>query len=389
MIFGDDERKQLLREIGSLRQDFERLYLADAKGTIQTHREATLSRSPIAKPAMTLAQLNPKRKFEHYGGGDGIELGHITPQTIDAWDAAPIFYQPRTGEPLVNAVGQSLVSQAGWLSRHSYEISGTHIEQAIAAITKANDWVNKQFKAVALLLFAGRNLTLSGFSWPDIVLQVAEQDDSTLSKVGWVVEIGCVELRNDNGEERLVSSMETRPVSMQIELWGKRRQLAFNDCQPFSEITRADELYIGDEPEIYHCERRIKTFLRDSELALGWLLHKLESDENQAVEPETKSTQSIQAGDENYSLEETVSKMPKRFRLAYRAAEYAALKSGKELKDREAFDWLEQNGFDDYELPMYDTFTDYLTSARKETNEPRKTRRQDRTCRSVIRQSEL
>ena len=73
---------------------------------------------------------------------------------------------------------------------------------------------------------------------------------------------------------------------MSVEFWEKRHngELTWGGtAEPFVSITKADELYIGDEPEIYYCERDIKVFLRDSELALDWLRRKVERDTKQIV----------------------------------------------------------------------------------------------------------
>lgn len=106
----------------------------------------------------------------------------------------------------------------------------------------------------------------------------------------------------------------------------------------------------------------------------------------QTIAPESKASSK---NAEKKSIDAIVSDMPKRFRLAYLAAKYAEENQNKELSDRDAYDWLAENGADDYSLPVFDTFTRYLTNARNLTDEQRKTSTQGRKGRSLVMQSEL
>ena len=304
MNIGGDERMQLLREIGDLRQDFERLYLADAKGKIETHREATLSRSAIPKPSMTFAQLhnrNSRNQATCFGGGEGVELKDKQPQTIEEWQAAPTFYARRTGEPILNSACQSLVLLNGWTSFHNYELSGSHANETEAAIMRTNKWVWERRKFVKLALFPERNTTFrDGFCWPDVVLQAAEQGDATSTLTQWKVGIGAVEfVENADGIETLQATCNRRFLTVSVELWNRRHddEWTWNSMvEPFASITKADELYIGDEPEIYYCERDMKTFLRDSELALDWLSRRVQSDTKPIATKAVKSKSTKKAG---------------------------------------------------------------------------------------------
>lgn len=392
MNIDDAERTQILREIGDLRQDFERLYLADVKGFIETYRKATLSRTPIPKPSMTVAQLHknssPKQSV-CYGGANGIELGDKLPRTLEEWDASPTYYARNTGVPILNSAGSSLVLLPGWTSSCSFELSGTHAHESIEAIKRGNQWVRDRCKFVWWALFPDRSATFSGYCWPDVVLQVAETVDASTSKTEWFVTIGSVRLEEVDGIETLVSSMETQPMSLSIDMWRRRHQdPILSNFEPFKSITVADELYIGDEPEIYHCKRDIKTFLRDSELALDWLRRKVERDTKQNVAHESKA-QSIVSGDGKKELDAIVGSMEKRLKLAYLAAQYAEQMNSKQLSDRQSFDWLKENGVEGYTLPGFDTFTDYLTKARKHMGEQRKTPRAGRPNKSIVKQSEI
>jgi hypothetical protein len=85
-------------------------------------------------------------------------------------------------------------------------------------------------------------------------------------------------------------------------------------------------------------------------------------------------------------------------RLAYLAYCYAEAKVERRLEDREAFDWLKENGFDEdagelveYQLPRaLDTWTRQLRSARNLLGEQKYTRRRGRSYgSSVVRQDEI
>jgi len=83
-------------------------------------------------------------------------------------------------------------------------------------------------------------------------------------------------------------------------------------------------------------------------------------------------------------------KLPRSQKLAYLAAEYAEITLGKELKDKEAWDYLNNYGFGDYDhlneyqLPSIDTFSTYLSRARKALGTRRYTRKHGRFGRSII-----
>ena len=75
-------------------------------------------------------------------------------------------------------------------------------------------------------------------------------------------------------------------------------------------------------------------------------------------------------------------------RKAYSALEYAESKKGQSLKDREAYDWLRENGIDqnegdsgeltEYKLPPFDTWTRYVRTAREALGEQKYTPRAGR-----------
>jgi hypothetical protein len=92
--------------------------------------------------------------------------------------------------------------------------------------------------------------------------------------------------------------------------------------------------------------------------------------------------------------QDTVGCLPRAQQLAYLAAEYAESENHRQMTDREAYDWLKENGiggdeFNDYKLPLPGTFADYLTKARRALGEQRKQPRGGRTGRTVKRQSEI
>jgi len=82
-------------------------------------------------------------------------------------------------------------------------------------------------------------------------------------------------------------------------------------------------------------------------------------------------------------------------RKAYWAWQYAESENGRRMEDREAYDWLRENGIDqdkgdfgeltDYEPPeSFETFKRYVVESRRVLNEGKYTRRAGRTGRSVV-----
>jgi len=87
-------------------------------------------------------------------------------------------------------------------------------------------------------------------------------------------------------------------------------------------------------------------------------------------------------------------------RKAYLAWRYAESKAGRQLTDREAFDWLKENGIPDdagdlgeladYKLPAFETFTSYCTKARGILGEQKYSPTAGRpTGKSVVKQSDI
>lgn len=83
---------------------------------------------------------------------------------------------------------------------------------------------------------------------------------------------------------------------------------------------------------------------------------------------------------------------------AYLSFVYAEAKTERRLEDRDAYDWLNENGIDkndtgeleDYNLPSFDTWRRYLSTARKATNEQKYTPRKARPeGRSIVHADEI
>ncbi|AMV32558.1 hypothetical protein VN12_10565 [Pirellula sp. SH-Sr6A] len=291
----DIDAKQVLREIDALVDDFKTLRLASAKGTVRTDREAMWSLSPIAKPVAStigLARRNFKPHPSHWMGGLGVELGDIKPSTYSEMESAQTHYARQTGVPFVNSVGESLVLSSGWSSWHEIHLSGDHAKESRDVIKRANAWVNGRKSIIYRALFYGRDTTFNDCCWPDIALMVGElpDADATMSKPKWSVEIGWVYFNPDaDGNPRLSPSFERMVQSVSVEMWKKRKAedwQCFGRCEPFASITEADELFIGDPPEVMYCEQELKPFLRDSELALDWLRRWIEDSMRDAIPSE-------------------------------------------------------------------------------------------------------
>jgi hypothetical protein len=284
-MIGDDERKQLLREIETLIDDFKTLRLADSKGSINTERESKWSRSPIAKPpASTIRLLNRNGKAlpSSWISSQGLELKDIAPKTVEEFQAAQVHYVKGTGQPIPYPVLKS-----GWSSWHEIELSGVHADATRDAIERTNAWVSRRCRFIWQGLFAGRGAIFSEYCWPDVVLEIATHcGDATMTKPAWRVEIGCVELvADEDGTQQLEATNKRQRQRMSLDIWNRRHDSPMKGAEPWVSITKADELFIGDdEPELMHCAYELKPFLRDSELALDWLRRRFE-DHPQSHQP--------------------------------------------------------------------------------------------------------
>ena len=112
------------------------------------------------------------------------------------------------------------------------------------------------------------------------------------------------------------------------------------------------------------------------------------------------STPKQPAADLNIKKEEVLAGLEPADRKAYSAYQYAETMAEKRLQDREAYDWLKENGIDankgdvgelaDYELPDFPTWTRQLRNARNPLGEQKYTRRAGRdTGRSIVTAKEI
>ena len=105
--------------------------------------------------------------------------------------------------------------------------------------------------------------------------------------------------------------------------------------------------------------------------------------------PKNAGTEQINTG--------TLDSMKPSHRMAYLSFQHAAMKlerTPEGLTDNEAWEYLKGNGIenagelDNYQLPMKDTYTDYLTKARRLLGESKKSPRAN-ASRSVVKRSEI
>ena len=112
------------------------------------------------------------------------------------------------------------------------------------------------------------------------------------------------------------------------------------------------------------------------------------------------STPGQPATDPNVKRREVLEGLQPADRKAYLAYQYAETMAEKRLQDREAYDWLKENGIDankgdvgelaDYKLPAFDTWAKQLRKARKPLGEQKYTRRAGRaTGRSIVAGKEI
>jgi hypothetical protein len=104
--------------------------------------------------------------------------------------------------------------------------------------------------------------------------------------------------------------------------------------------------------------------------------------------------------DPNTNRAAVLKKMQPADRKAYLSYQYAETMAEKRLQDREAYNWLKENGIDnsrddvwelaDYKFPAFDTWSKQLRNARKLLGEQKYTRRGGRpTGRSIVNRQEI
>ena len=122
----------------------------------------------------------------------------------------------------------------------------------------------------------------------------------------------------------------------------------------------------------------------------------------------TKPTEDDNAGSTREQLaaasvaarEAAFRQLPPAVQKAYLACQYAETTKGQRLEDREAYDWLNENGIDQrkagreestkYELPSFDTWGRQVRKARKALGEQKHTQRAGRAAgSSIVRADEI
>jgi hypothetical protein len=239
-----DERAQILREIDALAKDFESLRLADIDGVLWTQR-----RMRNAQPQWTDPNVPIQCLLERQNQDVRLVAGMST-------------YFDESDSP------------NGWYSTHISAATGGHGKKAFDAIQRAGLWIKRRSVLFAILakeLLSAKGVILGDSAWPDVVQLIAGRgDDATLKIPVWVVQVGVVEFTTDSdGKPYLIPSDKRLPATVTVATWNQRSQIPVVGW--LAQITPADEAYIGDPPRMFHCEQKLDSFLRDSELALDWL----------------------------------------------------------------------------------------------------------------------
>jgi hypothetical protein len=94
--------------------------------------------------------------------------------------------------------------------------------------------------------------------------------------------------------------------------------------------------------------------------------------------------------DKNY--DKTQSKIAERYEIAYLSFQYAEEKTGDNLTDKQAYDYLKEHGAENiegFELKDFDTWQRYVRGGRKHHGTPKNTFRAGRICRSAVKISEV
>ena len=249
----------LLADLEVLRRDFERLYSLDVAAVVRTDRRYWPSRDEKPKPAIEAP--GPMSHPRWSGIGCGVTIEPKAPASAEEVESAPVFFDAG-GRPVVNSVGQSPVVRQGWLDDYAAFASGVGADRFRETYERAGGVVIEHGASLVAILWPGERVGIRGSgAWPAVVDRVAELARmAALRPPAWHVTNG-----------RTVWS---------VGVWERRDDFSLGD--PF--YSESDLERIGDEPERMFADR--DSFIRDSELALEWLIDQVKRRTDAAREPE-------------------------------------------------------------------------------------------------------
>ena len=250
-------------ECDRLARAFGRLALAQVSGAIVTERRLNLSRRPDGRVDDCERLRRQKEPGAISGWSNGCVIADLKPQTIEEWESARTWYFPRTGEPVLNSAGQSLVLKSGWSTTHLYSLVGANAAHAENLLKQAGVWAANRWGELSWLLWPERGSVATDCCWPDVVNRVSEVAGSSckdLPRPRWSVLVGPYRALVD------------------VQIWRRWKSSGFLRLSP------EDVKRIGDDPELVFCER--EHWLRDSETALEWLANRLHEKQPVEREPE-------------------------------------------------------------------------------------------------------
>lgn len=118
-------------------------------------------------------------------------------------------------------------------------------------------------------------------------------------------------------------------------------------------------------------------------------IESLEADKRYLQDALGKSiTNSPQKNIDAVNDDDKVSALTPSQQTAYQSCQFAESKIGK-CTDREAYDWLREEGPQEYDLPAFDTWRRYVRAGRKLHGAQKNTSRKGRIGRSVIKGNEI
>ena len=250
----------LLADLEVLRRDFERLFALDVAAVVRTDRRYWPSRYEKPKPAIEAPGPMSHLRLS------GTEHGEVTvepkaPASAEEMESAPIFFDAG-GRPFVNSVGQSLAVRQGWFDDYTAFASGVGADRFRETFERAGGVVIEHGVSLMAILWPGERVRIEGGgAWPAVVDRVAELARmAALRPPAWHV---------TNGR-----------TMWSAGVWERRDDFSLGD--PF--YSESDLERIGDEPERMFADR--DSFIRDSELALEWLINQVKRRADAAREPE-------------------------------------------------------------------------------------------------------
>jgi hypothetical protein len=200
---------------------------------------------------------------------------------------------------------------------------------------------------------------------------------------------------------KAIGIVETVRVIVDEYEYGYQEQLYFSNCSNEEEVkqwfqdvgnkrTDLTGHYFSLPDTIARFNKKPKLTIKDYEKAFDFITGLIKKIKERGYSAALRESVFAIRGycklkDINYS--ETQIKIAKRHEMAYQSFQYAIEKTGNNLTDKEAYDYLKEHGaekIEGFELKDFNTWQRYVRGGRRHHGTQKNTFRADRVCRSAV-----